>query len=359
MTAVSVKREAQPVRLTQLDALRGVAALMVVFFHYTSRFAEVYPHQPQSGLRFDIGEFGVDFFFILSGFVIFLSLQRCSSVWEFARLRFWRLFPVYWAAVLFSAAMIWLLDAPGQAEGLDVPVVVLNLAMVHQFFYVPNVDGVYWTLAYEFAFYVWAACLYFIVPKRFTEWLLVAYVALAAGLTLFARQRGVEVPYRLTMALMLDYAQLFSAGIVLYHVRSAGLTWTRGAMLVFFVLVEGYMHGLSAMIVTTLVVLMILEVLRGRLRWLNTPVMLFFGAISYSLYLVHQSFGHSLMFHLGNAGVPAPLAALLALVLSIAVAACLTYLIERPVLRRVRRGRNAGRTRQAPRRVIRRFASES
>lgn len=53
-------------RYTELDALRGIAALMVVFFHFTM-------DRPQGQMGFKLGVTGVDLFFIISGFVIFMS----------------------------------------------------------------------------------------------------------------------------------------------------------------------------------------------------------------------------------------------------------------------------------------------
>ena len=324
-------------RLTQLDAMRGIAALMGVVFHFTSRYAEVYPQSAESGSRFALGSYGVDFFFVLSGFVIFLSLDSCRDVWQFAKLRFWRLFPVYWAAVLITAAVIFLAGAPGQEEGLSLPVVIANLAMVHQFLYVPNVDGVYWTLAYEFAFYCWAALLHFSVPRRAVEPLVLAYAVVALTVTFSSRHFAWEIPYPLILGLMLDYVQLFAAGVVLYFARCEGLTPARVAMLVFYAGVQGYQHGVTGFVMTAIVLLAIVAVIRGRLVWLNSPAMLFLGAISYSLYLIHQSIGHALMYHLINVGVSPLLASLAALLVSVLLASLLTFAVERPVLRVVRR----------------------
>ena len=62
-------------RLLELDALRGIAAMMVVLFHLTMNTAI-----EKFGFRY--GVTGVDLFFIISGFVIFLTLnksRRCAS----------------------------------------------------------------------------------------------------------------------------------------------------------------------------------------------------------------------------------------------------------------------------------------
>ena len=63
-------------RYQELDALRGIAALFVVFFHFT---------MGREGLNtfFKLGTTGVDLFFIISGFVIFMSLQKISKGRDF------------------------------------------------------------------------------------------------------------------------------------------------------------------------------------------------------------------------------------------------------------------------------------
>ena len=316
--------------------MRGIAALMVVIFHFTSRYAALYPQSPETGWRFALGGYGVDFFFVLSGFVIFLSLERCAGPLQFAWLRFWRLFPVYWVSVILTALLIWFAGAPGQQDGLNVLVVIENLAMIHQFFHVPNVEGVYWTLAYEFAFYGWAALLYFALPRHRIEMIVLIYATLAFVVTVVVNSAGYEIPYALTLAFLLDYAQLFAAGVMLFHVWRDGLSGSRVLMLLWFALMHGYLHGMIGLVLIAGVFLSILAVMRGALGWLKNPVLLFFGAISYSLYLMHETFGHSVMYHLIARGVSPRLATLVALIASILMATLLTFLIERPTLRLVR-----------------------
>src|ERR1044072_9360250 len=82
-------------RIKELDALRGIAALMVVFFHYTF-------WRPQAKLGFNLGTTGVDLFFMISGFVIFMSLLHINQSKEFVINRISRLYPGYWACVTFT-----------------------------------------------------------------------------------------------------------------------------------------------------------------------------------------------------------------------------------------------------------------
>jgi peptidoglycan/LPS O-acetylase OafA/YrhL len=84
---------------TTLDALRGVAALVVVFYHSSALSAHLFQH----------GYLAVDFFFGLSGFVLSYAYgERLASGWpasRFFRVRFIRLFPLSTLGLLFGLAV--------------------------------------------------------------------------------------------------------------------------------------------------------------------------------------------------------------------------------------------------------------
>jgi peptidoglycan/LPS O-acetylase OafA/YrhL len=64
-------------RIIELDSLRGIAALAVVFYHYTTRFdAKFQTTVITDRISFPYGHYGVELFFIISGFVIFMSVKN-------------------------------------------------------------------------------------------------------------------------------------------------------------------------------------------------------------------------------------------------------------------------------------------
>ncbi|MCB1755700.1 MAG: acyltransferase [Gammaproteobacteria bacterium] len=328
--------------MKQLDAMRGIAAIMVVVFHYTTRYVQLYGDQNHPGWQFPQGQYGVDFFFIISGFVIFLSLDNARNKWRFVSSRFWRLFPVYWAAVLLTWLLTSNVGLPGMTDGIGTFELLANFAMFHQYFYIPNIDGVYWTLALELAFYCWALVLYFHTDHRYTELILVLWVSCGVvGAALFNLE-GREIPGVLEKLFLVDYSQLFAAGIVLFKIYRDGINSGRLMMLLFFSLVHWQTHGLIAFNVTVVAIVLILLSVHGGMRILESRLLLFFGAISYSLYLIHQEMGYILINNLLDLGFTSSLAVLLSMLIAIAVATLLTYTIELPVLRwsRRRRSRN-------------------
>ena len=139
-------------RLVELDGLRGLAALSVVLFHLTTRFDRVYGHVTAPLLSHPLGHYGVQFFFGLSGFVIFMTLKRTQRPADFIVSRASRLFPAYWAAIAITTAVVAFGALPDLRQ--SPAVVLLNLTMLEGFVGKPYVDGVYWTLTVELAFYV-------------------------------------------------------------------------------------------------------------------------------------------------------------------------------------------------------------
>lgn len=143
-------------RLEFLDAMRGVAAVIVALQHCIELVSPRF-------LRWSVevwrpGEFGVVLFFLCSGFIIPASLEKYGSLRRFWLTRFFRLYPLYWV----MAGVILILHYAGHFP-LD-PVfrerpawaIFANSTMAQYFMNVPMAVGAAWTLSYELVFY--AAC---------------------------------------------------------------------------------------------------------------------------------------------------------------------------------------------------------
>ncbi|PWU14793.1 MAG: hypothetical protein C5B50_16525 [Verrucomicrobia bacterium] len=140
-------------RFPELDLLRFLAACSVMLFHYTFRGPEdhAWPgHFPHIGQIFKYGYLGVDVFFILSGFVILLTAWQKDAV-AFTIARMVRLYPAYWTCVTLTTVA--LLLAGNNLHRLTPGQYLANLTMLHSFFGIRDVSGVYWTLAVELKFY--------------------------------------------------------------------------------------------------------------------------------------------------------------------------------------------------------------
>ena len=115
-------------RLKELDALRGIAAISVMLFHYTSIYPDFFPEHRSIPLKFEAGGYGVFLFFGISGFVISRTLENTAGMVDFTVKHIVRLFPAYWAAVLFTTLVVQLSGADRlQAE---LGTVLINLTML-------------------------------------------------------------------------------------------------------------------------------------------------------------------------------------------------------------------------------------
>jgi peptidoglycan/LPS O-acetylase OafA/YrhL len=97
LTAPPPASVAEKPKLHQLDVLRGVCALLLVFYHADFAF----PYRDNVVLRH--GSLFVDFFFVLSGFIMFHNyreLPAASDVGRFIALRFFRIYPLHLALLL-------------------------------------------------------------------------------------------------------------------------------------------------------------------------------------------------------------------------------------------------------------------
>lgn len=111
-------------RLLELDGLRGLAALAVVVCHYS---AHCKSECAAIDWNFYWGTYGAHLFFVISGFVIFMTIGRCKSAMDFVFSRVSRLYPTYWLAVLFSSCIILVTGLEGYS--LSWKQVVGNLTM--------------------------------------------------------------------------------------------------------------------------------------------------------------------------------------------------------------------------------------
>ena len=120
--------------------------MMVYFFHHSTRFISDDQHY-----IFHYGYLGVQLFFMISGFVIFLTLER-SNWLDFTVHGFTRLNPAYWICILITFLIMNL--SPYSHEQVPDFLLYFNLTMFQHWFGIRDLDLAYWTLNLELSFYV-------------------------------------------------------------------------------------------------------------------------------------------------------------------------------------------------------------
>jgi peptidoglycan/LPS O-acetylase OafA/YrhL len=181
----------QPVpapRLGWLDALRGFAALIVVVFHLSPYVLGPQPHA--AVLRhIDLGKYGVLLFFLVSGYVIPMSLERHGSLRRFWVGRLFRIYPAFLAACALAGALIaaGVLTLTRPLRNESISGALAHVTMLTDLLGVRGLVRVFWTLSYEMVFYLMVAGLFVYGLHRFSAWW-------ASGLALTALVAGPLLP---------------------------------------------------------------------------------------------------------------------------------------------------------------------
>jgi peptidoglycan/LPS O-acetylase OafA/YrhL len=318
-------------RLTELDAMRGIAALLVVGFHYSVGYSDCVPGARSLPFRFFWGEYGVQLFFAISGFVIFMTLNSTKHALDFIVSRFSRLYPAYWAAMLMTTFMVNLIG-PGVLH-VSTHDFAANLGMFLAFSDANMVDPSYWTLSVELLFYGHMLALRRLNLLPRIESVLGLWIALK-----WFWMFDVSNSSALGFILLVHHIPFFALGIIGYRIWSGARTWTQQLPLAAIafasvVAIDPIDLGIIWLITAALVACLVC----GRLTFLNRGPLLWLGGISYTLYLLHQCIGYAIMSWLDQFGLPVVFAAGVALGFSLLLAHILTRLVERPALDLIRK----------------------
>ena len=320
-------------RLLELDVLRGIAALGVVLFHYTVRYNMLYHHSQELLVYFPYGSYGIELFFMISGFVIFMTLERSQNL-DFVVGRFSRLYPAYWTAVLLTFTVVRLAGLPGKQ--ISFGSVLLNLTMFQQFLHVSHVDGVYWTLELELSFYIIMFTLHKLRLLKSINSVAIGWLLLMVIAAVLEKHAFLAVSPNIKTFLLLNYANVFITGIMLYKIYEEGASIKRYAIIIACVLVYKIDHSWSDIVVFAAFVLVFRLISLGRFKFIRVKPLIFLGTISYTLYLVHQNIGYVVIRMLYKYEINPNVSILVAIATSITLASVITFLVEKPTLRLIR-----------------------
>lgn len=325
-------------RLKELDALRGLAAVFVVLFHYSLSGR---PHYD----IFRFGITGVDLFFIISGFVIMMSIERIQYGYEFIISRFCRLFPTYWVCVTVTLIII-MLAKPYYNEPVIVPwhQYWANMTMFQYYLGYENLDGPYWTMIVEMSFYLLILLLFYVKALRSIVFILVSLVVLMTILTEKYSTDPFTQHFLYNFPLMESFP-LFVAGILFYKVFKQDKKYIPYIFLIigcYLAQVLLYRHcGRAAghvshaeyKLILGIYFLFFFLLLFRKLKFIVNRYTLFLGKISFALYLIHQYLSINLIIpYLMDHGTSYYIAAFaVALPVSILFATAITFWVEIPV----------------------------
>ena len=326
----------RPARLVEVDSLRGVAAVLVMLFHLTSRYEELYRHNSAPLASLPWGHYGVNLFFMISGFVIFMTLERTRTALDFAVSRVSRLFPAYWTAVAATFVITHWVALPGKTVGIRDA--ALNLLMFHGLFHIPHVDEVYWTLEVELLFYCYMLALFQYHWLSRIHTVLIAWLAFRWIYFVVDTTLGISLPFLLYRVAILAYIPFFAIGICVFlAVKHPGRYGHRNAIVIALALVTlAVAESFALSTVAALSAAALWLAATGRVTMLRNVVIAWLGTISYTLYLLHENIGWGVIMVLERQGFGANAAIAVALFTVISAASLLTVVVERPAMYAIR-----------------------
>lgn len=322
----------EPRRILIVEYLRGIASLSVAWFHLTNPYKD--------SLVASIGSYGwlgVDIFFVISGFIIPYSIWKAYPNYsirffpQFIGKRIVRLEPPYLVSLALVIILHYLASSVSWFRG-GPPSYDFSQIALHLFYLIPLskydwAQPVYWSLAYEFAFYVLIGLTYWLLSgARTTAIWLIASAALGSAVLLG------YLPSRVLLFVM--GASLFRnvagwesscTGIVVITTCAFVISWT----------------GNPAIAITGLASAAIIRWGLGFEAKGNAGrILLSCGSISYSLYLIHVPIGGRIV-NIGRRVAEGPvqefLLSVCALVIAVGFAAIFHVVVEKQFVRQSRR----------------------
>ena len=295
------------IRLTHLDALRGVAILMVVLFHAYARWGDLEPFIQDERLVqvFASSWLGVELFFAISGFVILMSLHQSLGFRHFIVKRWLRLFPAMLVASIFIyAASPFMPYRPAGHPSIAslVPgLVFLEPEVLSDLVgrKITGLEGAFWSLYVEVRFYLLAGFAFFVLRDRNLISVLAVFAAFVVSEFLDQRLHNEWIAQANGFLEFwgAPYYGWFLVGVFgyrYYSERRWNLLFAATAMGGFASYLVIREIGESRLLLLNLGVILFLFIgslsslrLAGAL---SNRVFLFLGSISYPLYLVHENF---------------------------------------------------------------------
>ncbi len=303
MRILRPSQEPHASHIETLTSLRFLAAFWVLTLHFANELG--IDHESRTYF-IEKGKLGVDFFFVLSGFImahVYLSAIETGrfSVIDFIKKRFARLYPLHLATFFFVAAYVTAGTTvgikPGEPEAYSWSSVLPNLLMIHAWGVEPRLSFNYvsWSISAEWFAYLSFFPLALLTLRLSPARMLAAafalfFVVYAATPSIFGRQLTF-LTFDFGIARIIPE---FLIGVALYRVsRGWDLgTWGPGitfGLAMFLVAIAHWNLGdwIAVPVLASLLFAIASLERQGGVRFLRTRPLIYLGEISYSIYMVH------------------------------------------------------------------------
>jgi peptidoglycan/LPS O-acetylase OafA/YrhL len=347
-------------RLTFLDGLRGLAILAVILYHSYVRWPAMMPYGDKYAQvpLFSYGWLGVELFFLISGFVIFMTLEKSLNFRDFISRRWLRLFPamLICSLAVFASASLFPERPRGVVAMRDMlpGLTFIEPSWWEVFLHSPQglIEGAFWSLFVEVKFYFVAGLLYFFIGgrKMIVALFLLFFSATAIGkLQHLFPAAGLRLPDLIMENSSAAQFGWFAAGALYYRYFHERKTSLLGAAILVALAAAIVTGGLKTQ--QTIAAVMVVAIFTAAVSIsliqsiLSSKSLIFLGFISYPLYLLHENMLVAMIIKIGRATpwMPSILMPLLPIGIVIGASSLVAVYIEpwvreklRPVYRKLR-----------------------
>lgn len=295
-------------RFKLIQVFRAVAALLVVSHHLIAN-TNTYFKRPAFGNFFNFGFIGVDFFFVLSGFIItyihFSDIVSQGNWLTFFKKRFIRIYPIYWVIatvtlIVYTAITPAMLKDVGLTMDFKLP--VIRNFVLQSYLLIPQevlrLVGVSWTLSYEILFYlVFGICI--AGGYRLMKFILPIWVGAIILNALYFQSTNYYVDFALNILILEFVLGCFVAYAIIHRIEIP-FKFLRPALVIIFFILLNTMHIYGLVFKRDLMYVLLSGVFFSIITYsavnldLNKPninyssMLILLGNASYSIYLFHN-----------------------------------------------------------------------
>jgi len=275
----------------QIESLRGIMMLVIMFYNYTYRFSGLYSIKTIDFFSLEkLGTIGVGAFFVISGyFIIPKDLSHFNFISFFTK-KIARLYPAYFVCVTLTFISISLFGLPERGSRLiDY---IINLTLLNGYIGVRYVDGAHWYLANLILFYVIIGVAMQLKIKK--DYLFFVWLALSIILAFFSvRYFSISYAYIITGGKFTPYCII---GIVLSEIQNDRANRIKYMFLIIIASVYiFFQHGVVTSVGSLIFLSIFILALKKEFAVLKLRPLVWLGTISYIVYLLHQNIGYQLL----------------------------------------------------------------
>lgn len=325
-------------RLSFIDSARGIAALMVLLQHGLEASGLTNAHTGFGHNLINLGQAGVVTFFLISGFVIPLGVEKWGSLKQFAISRIARIYPLYVFILLINILLLNSANFLQLDIAAQIKLVTAHLLFIQEYTIKKNCVAASWTLAVEMVWYIiFAVTVALGVNKRHRA-ITYPLIAILVALATLSIIKGIRIPLG-----RIDLLLLCTAGLLMYRKFTNSVQLPQFIEVLSFIFIAiafgqwvafgHHQHPEITFNAITSSWLLGIVVFYGfyasrKSKHSQHPILLKLGTYSYSIYLVHPLI-IQLIEQTSIKGVPM----LIALIGTTVLASLFTYkYIEQPAI---------------------------